>query len=223
MTTKPGKGKQMESGRYAILVLMATVFLLQSVYLFIKKRRDKNFCSEPRILGFMSTGLGLAIILYDFFGIWDFDLDSASKTAIALLAIMILLLIFVASRSFSSGKKFTVTNIEKKDLEEILFGTLNKYQLAYSTDKKDSQSMVSKVQLEESDASIKINQSGGNGKNFVLVFEKFEQVYYYEDIIIDMKERVNQVAKAGRLRGIGELAAAAAIIAFALWTRTLRP
>ena len=69
----------MESGRYAILVLMATVFLLQSVYLFIKKRRDKKFCSEPSILGFMSRGRGLAIILYDFFGIWDFDLDSDSK------------------------------------------------------------------------------------------------------------------------------------------------
>lgn len=213
----------MDSVKYAILILMAIVFLFQSIFLFIRKRRDKNFCSEPRALGFMSTGMGLAIILYDFFQIWDLGTDSDSKTAIVLLGIIILLLIFAIYRNLSTGKKYTVTKIDKKDLDTILFETLDKYQLAYSIDKKNSQSMVTKVLLEEYDASIGMNQSGGSGKNFVLVFEKFDGVYYFEDIVLDMKERVNKTTKAGRFRGIGELAAAAFILVSAVWLRTLRP
>ena len=213
----------MDSVKYAILTLMAIVFLFQSIFLFIRKRRDKNFCSEPRVLGFMSTGMGLAIILYDFFQIWDLGTDSDSKTAIVLLGTIILLLIFVIYRNLSTGKKYTVTKIDKKDLDTILFETLDKYQLAYSIDKKNSQSMVTKVLLEECDASIEMNQSGGSGKKFVLVFEKFDGVYYFEDIVLDMKERVNQSTKAGRLRGIGELAAVAFILVSAVWLRTLRP
>jgi hypothetical protein len=56
-----------------------------------------------------------------------------------------------------------------------------------------------------------------------LEFNGLDQLYDFENIIEDMKERVNGTTKANRLRGIGELAAAACLLVFVAWVRITRP
>ncbi len=207
----------MDSGKLAIYRVMGIIYLIQCIYLGIKRRREKNFYHEPKLLNFFSAGAGLAVLLYDFIGIWELGTNSDEKLAVKLLGILLLLVIFAFYRNFSTGKKYTVHNISKADLETILFQTLEKYGLEYRKKEESPHAMDTEIFLDQYDASVRMNQRAGNGKNFELVFIRFGSVYYFEEIVLDMKERVNESTKASRLRGISEFAAAIAILAFAAW------
>jgi hypothetical protein len=130
-------------------------------------------------------------------------------------------ILFILINSFS-GRKYNVTNIGKDELETILAEVLGEYKLAYKKIKGHPQSMVTKITLEEYDSSIEVTQRGGGGRSFVLEFKGFSQVYDFDNIIEDMKERVNGTTKANRFRGIGELAAAACLLVFVAWVKITR-
>jgi hypothetical protein len=110
-----------------------------------------------------------------------------------------------------------VRNIDKNDLERILFETFDKYGLAYRIDDKNPQTMVTTILLDEYDASAEITQKGGSGKNFVIAFKKFSQIYYRQDVLLDIKEKINQTTKAKRYRGVGDLVSILVLIIFAAW------
>ena len=82
--------------------------------------------------------------------------------------------------------------------------------------------MVTKITLEEYDSFIEVTQRGSGGRAFVLEFNGLDQLYDFENIIEDLKERINDTTKANRFRGIGDLAAVAAFWYFA-WVRITRP
>ncbi len=211
----------MDSGKLAIYILIGLVMLLNCVYTGIKKRRDKNFYQEPGLINLLSASAGTILLVYDFAGLWKFDVDRDSRLAVFLVGILVLLAIFVAFRNLLAGKKYTVHNIEKKNLEQILIKTLERYELEYEKEERHPQSMVNNIMLVQYDASLEITQRGGKGTTFDLVFKKFEHVYYFEDIILDIRNSVNESSEADRLRGIYEFAAAAAILLIAGWLSRL--
>jgi len=211
----------MDSGRLAIYYVTAVFFLLQCIYLAIKKRKDKNFYHEPAYINLFSAGAGVILLLYDYYRVWGFGTDRDTNIAIILLGILILVLLFVIFRNLSEGKKYTVHNIDKANLETILFQTFEKYELKYKKEENRPLAMDTEIFLEEYDASVKMNQSGGSGKNFQLVFVKFDHVYYFEDIILDIKEGINKSTQASRFRGVSEMALAVGIVLGAFWLGTL--
>ena len=165
-------------------------------------------------------------MVYNYMLLWEFEIgnDSDARTAIILLGILVIIAILFILKNSYSGKKYTVTNIDRNELEKILAEVLGEYKLAYKKTKDHPQSMVTKIILEEEyDASIEVTQRGSGGRAFVLEFKGFDQLYDFENIIEDMKERVNGTTKANRLRGIGELAAAACLLVFVAWVRITRP
>ena len=185
----------MESSRVIIHNLIILSFLIHGLYSFLIKRRDKNFYSESKLISMLSSGSGIILLLYDFtfLGMDEYNLDNDSKMAIILLGILLLIYIIFFLKSNLSGKKYNITNIDKGDFDTILSETLQKYGLAYKIDKNNSQSMVTKITIEEEyDASIEVTQRGGGGRSFALEFKGFSQVFDFDNIIQDMKERVNE-------------------------------
>lgn len=212
----------MDNVRQEIYMVLGTVWFFQCIYMGIKKRKDKNFYHDPKLLNLLSGGAGIIPLLYDLMRLWELDIDSDSYLAVILLGIMVLLaVVFIVFRSFFAGKKYTVYNIAKADLEAILLQTLKKYELEYKKEEKNPHSMDTKILLGQYDASVEMTQRGGSGTTFDLVFEKFDQVYRFEDIVVDMKESINECTKAGRFRGMGEFAAAIGVVLFVVWIRSI--
>lgn len=210
-------GVPMDNGRLLIQILILISLTVQGLYSFLIKCRDKNFYSEPKLLGLLSTCMGFLIILYDYSEIWEFGTDSDTNTAIILLGILILILISVSIKGLFSANTYTVSNIDKNDLERILFETFDNYGLACRIDEKNPQTMITTILLDEYDASAEITQKGSSGKNFIIAFKKFSQIYCREDILLDIKEKVNQTTKAKPYRGVGDLVSILVLIAFAAW------
>lgn len=212
----------MDSGSAFLNYLILISILIQSFYLFIIKRRDKNFYKESAPINMLSTALGIILMVNNYMLLLEFDIgdDSDAKIAIILLAILVMIaILFILINSFS-GRKYNVTNIGKDELETILAEVLGNTSLHIKI-KGHPQSMVTKITLEEYDSSIEVTQRG-RGRSFVLEFKGFSQVYDFDNIIEDMKERVNGTTKANRFRGIGELAAAACLLVFVAWVKITR-
>lgn len=211
----------MDSGKMQLYLVIGAILLLQSIYLGLKKRKDKNFYREPKAINLLSGVTGIVLLLYDLTGLWELTVYRDERIAVIMAGLMVLLLIFIVYRNFSTGEKYTVHNIDKAELEKILLGALDKYKLEYSKkEPKSKYSQESEVLLEQYNASARITTKGGSGKLFELVFNRFDQVYYFEDIVLDMKDSINKSTKAGRFRGIQEFAVAIGIVALAAWLYT---
>jgi hypothetical protein len=205
--------------------LILVSILIQGFYLFIIKRRDKNFYRDSGPLNMLSTGLGIILMVYNYMLLWEFEIgnDSDAKTAVMLLGILVTIAVLFILKNFFSGKKYTATNIDRDKLETILAEVLGEYELTYKKTKDHPQSMVTKITLEEYDSFIEVTQRGSGGRAFVLEFNGLDQLYDFENIIEDLKERINDTTKANRFRGIGDLAAVAGILVFFAWVRITRP
>jgi len=210
----------MDSGRQAVYIVIGVLWLFQDIYMAIIKRKDKNFYKEPKLINLLTGGISIVLLLYDFAGVWEPGMDRGTDIVIVSL-VLVLLMIFLVYRNFSTGKNYTVNNISKTDLKEILLRTLEKYGLEYTVKEKHPDSILFEVFLEEYDASVKMTQKGGSGKNFQLVFVKFDHVYYFEDIILDIKEGINKSTQASRFRGVSEMALAVGILAAGFWLNVL--
>lgn len=215
----------MDSGSVFLNYLILVSILIQGSYLFIIKRRDKNFYRDSGPLNMLSTGLGIILMVYNYMLLWEFEIgnDSDAKTAVMLLGILVTIAVLYILKNFFSGKKYTATNIDRDKLETILAEVLGEYKLAYKKTKDHPQSMVTKITLEEYDSFIEVTQRGSGGRAFVLEFNGLDQLYDFENIIEDLKERINDTTKANRFRGIGDLAAVAGILVFFAWVRITRP
>lgn len=215
----------MDSGSVFLNYLILVSILIQGFYLFIIKRRDKNFYRDSGPLNMLSTGLGIILMIYNYMLLWEFEIgnDSDAKTAVMLLGILVTIAILFILKNFFSGKKYTATNIDRDKLETILAEVLGEYELTYKKTKDHPQSMVTKITLEEYDSFIEVTQRGSGGRAFVLEFNGLDQLYDFENIIEDLKERINDTTKANRFRGIGDLAAVAGILVFFAWVRITRP
>lgn len=215
----------MDSGSVFLNYLILVSILIQGFYLFIIKRRDKNFYRDSGPLNMLSTGLGIILMVYNYMLLWEFEIgnDSDAKTAVMLLGILVTIAVLFILKNFFSGKKYTATNIDRDKLETILAEVLGEYKLAYKKTKDHPQSMVTKITLEEYDSFIEVTQRGSGGRAFVLEFNGLDQLYDFENIIEDLKERINDTTKANRFRGIGDLAAVAGILVFFAWVRITRP
>lgn len=215
----------MDSGSVFLNYLILVSILIQGFYLFIIKRRDKNFYRDSGPLNMLSTGLGIILMVYNYMLLWEFEIgnDSDAKTAVMLLGILVTIAILFILKNFFSGKKYTATNIDRDKLETILAEVLGDYKLTYKKTKDHPQSMVTKITLEEYDSFIEVTQRGSGGRAFVLEFNGLDQLYDFENIIEDLKERINDTTKANRFRGIGDLAAVAGILVFFAWVRITRP
>lgn len=215
----------MDSGSVFLNYLILVSILIQGFYLFIIKRRDKNFYRDSGPLNMLSTGLGIILMVYNYMLLWEFEIgnDSDAKTAVMLLGILVTIAILFILKNFFSGKKYTATNIDRDKLETILAEVLGEYKLTHKKTKDHPQSMVTKITLEEYDSFIEVTQRGSGGRAFVLEFNGLDQLYDFENIIEDLKERINDTTKANRFRGIGDLAAVAGILVFFAWVRITRP
>ena len=215
----------MDSGSVFLNYLILVSILIQGFYLFIIKRRDKNFYRDSGPLNMLSTGLGIILMIYNYMLLWEFEIgnDSDAKTAVMLLGILVTIAILFILKNFFSGKKYTATNIDRDKLETILAEVLGEYKLTHKKTKDHPQSMVTKITLEEYDSFIEVTQRGSGGRAFVLEFNGLDQLYDFENIIEDLKERINDTTKANRFRGIGDLAAVAGILVFFAWVRITRP
>jgi hypothetical protein len=215
----------MDSGSVFLNYLILVSILIQGFYLFIIKRRDKNFYRDSGPLNMLSTGLGIILMVYNYMLLWEFEIgnDSDAKTAVMLLGILVTIAILFILKNLFSGKKYTATNIDRDKLETILAEVLGEYKLTYKKTKDHPQSMVTKITLEEYDSFIEVTQRGSGGRAFVLEFNGLDQLYDFENIIEDLKERINDTTKANRFRGIGDLAAVAGILVFFAWVRITRP
>lgn len=215
----------MDSGSVFLNYLILVSILIQGFYLFIIKRRDKNFYRDSGPLNMLSAGLGIILMVYNYMLLCEFEIgnDSDAKTTVMLLGILVTIAILFILKNFFSGKKYTATNIDRDKLETILAEVLGEYKLAYKKTKDHPQSMVTKITLEEYDSFIEVTQRGSGGRAFVLEFNGLDQLYDFENIIEDLKERINDTTKANRFRGIGDLAAVAGILAFFAWVRITRP
>lgn len=215
----------MDSGSVFLNYLILVSILIQGFYLFIIKRRDKNFYRDSGPLNMLSTGLGIILMVYNYMLLWEFEIgnDSDAKTAVMLLGILVTIAILFILKNLFSGKKYTATNIDRDKLETILAEVLGEYELTYKKTKDHPQSMVTKITLEEYDSFIEVTQRGSGGRAFVLEFNGLDQLYDFENIIEDLKERINDTTKANRFRGIGDLAAVAGILVFFAWVRITRP
>ncbi|NLZ90565.1 MAG: hypothetical protein GX918_01445 [Clostridiales bacterium] len=215
----------MDSGSVFLNYLILVSILIQGFYLFIIKRRDKNFYRDSGPLNMLSTGLGIILMIYNYMLLWEFEIgnDSDAKTAVMLLGILVTIAVLFILKNFFSGKKYTATNIDRDKLETILAEVLGEYELTYKKTKDHPQSMVTKITLEEYDSFIEVTQRGSGGRAFVLEFNGLDQLYDFENIIEDLKERINDTTKANRFRGIGDLAAVAGILVFFAWVRITRP
>lgn len=215
----------MDSGSVFLNYLILVSILIQGFYLFIIKRRDKNFYRDSGPLNMLSTGLGIILMIYNYMLLWEFEIgnDSDAKTAVMLLGILVTIAVLFILKNFFSGKKYTATNIDRDKLETILAEVLGEYKLTHKKTKDHPQSMVTKITLEEYDSFIEVTQRGSGGRAFVLEFNGLDQLYDFENIIEDLKERINDTTKANRFRGIGDLAAVAGILAFFAWVRITRP
>lgn len=215
----------MDSGSVFLNYLILVSILIQGFYLFIIKRRDKNFYRDSGPLNMLSTGLGIILMVYNYMLLWEFEIgnDSDAKTAVMLLGILVTIAVLFILKNFFSGKKYTATNIDRDKLETILAEVLGEYELTYKKTKDHPQSMVTKITLEEYDSFIEVTQRGSGGRAFVLEFNGLDQLYDFENIIEDLKERINDTTKANRFRGIGDLAAVAGILVFFAWVRITRP
>ena len=112
----------MDSGSAFLNYLILISILIQSFYLFIIKRRDKNFYKESAPINMLSTALGIILMVNNYMLLLEFDIgdDSDAKIAIILLAILVMIaILFILINSFS-GRKYNVTNIGKDELETIL-------------------------------------------------------------------------------------------------------
>lgn len=215
----------MDSGSVFLNYLILVSILIQGSYLFIIKRRDKNFYRDSGPLNMLSTGLGIILMVYNYMLLWEFEIgnDSDAKTAVMLLGILVTIAVLFILKNLFSGKKYTATNIDRDKLETILAEVLGEYELTYKKTKDHPQSMVTKITLEEYDSFIEVTQRGSGGRAFVLEFNGLDQLYDFENIIEDLKERINDTTKANRFRGIGDLAAVAGILVFFAWVRITRP
>ncbi len=215
----------MDSGSVFLNYLILVSILIQGFYLFIIKRRDKNFYRDSGPLNMLSTGLGIILMVYNYMLLWEFEIgnDSDAKTAVMLLGILVTIAVLFILKNFFSGKKYTATNIDRDKLETILAEVLGEYKLTHKKTKDHPQSMVTKITLEEYDSFIEVTQRGSGGRAFVLEFNGLDQLYDFENIIEDLKERINDTTKANRFRGIGDLAAVAGILVFFAWVRITRP
>jgi hypothetical protein len=215
----------MDSGSVFLNYLILVSILIQGFYLFIIKRRDKNFYRDSGPLNMLSTGLGIILMVYNYMLLWEFEIgnDSDAKTAVMLLGILVTIAVLFILKNLFSGKKYTATNIDRDKLETILAEVLGEYELTYKKTKDHPQSMVTKITLEEYDSFIEVTQRGSGGRAFVLEFNGLDQLYDFENIIEDLKERINDTTKANRFRGIGDLAAVAGILVFFAWVRITRP
>lgn len=215
----------MDSGSVFLNYLILVSILIQGFYLFIIKRRDKNFYRDSGPLNMLSAGLGIILMVYNYMLLWEFEIgnDSDAKTAVMLLGILVTIAVLFILKNFFSGKKYTATNIDRDKLETILAEVLGEYELTYKKTKDHPQSMVTKITLEEYDSFIEVTQRGSGGRAFVLEFNGLDQLYDFENIIEDLKERINDTTKANRFRGIGDLAAVAGILVFFAWVRITRP
>jgi hypothetical protein len=215
----------MDSGSVFLNYLILVSILIQGFYLFIIKRRDKNFYRDSGPLNMLSTGLGIILMIYNYMLLWEFEIgnDSDAKTAVMLLGILVTIAVLFILKNFFSGKKYTATNIDRDKLETILAEVLGEYKLTHKKTKDHPQSMVTKITLEEYDSFIEVTQRGSGGRAFVLEFNGLDQLYDFENIIEDLKERINDTTKANRFRGIGDLAAVAGILVFFAWVRITRP
>jgi hypothetical protein len=215
----------MDSGSVFLNYLILVSILIQGFYLFIIKRRDKNFYRDSGPLNMLSTGLGIILMVYNYMLLWEFEIgnDSDAKTAVMLLGILVTIAILFILKNLFSGKKYTATNIDRDKLETILAEVLGEYKLTHKKTKDHPQSMVTKITLEEYDSFIEVTQRGSGGRAFVLEFNGLDQLYDFENIIEDLKERINDTTKANRFRGIGDLAAVAGILVFFAWVRITRP
>jgi len=211
----------MENIRQEIYMAIGTLWSFQCIYLGIKKRKGKNFYHEPKLMNLLPTGGSTLLLVYDFMEAWKLGTDSVSNFNIILLGILVLSTVFVVFRSFLGGKKYTVYNIAKTDIEAILLQTLKKYELECKKEEKNPHSIVTKILLEQYDASVEMTQRGGSGTTFDLVFEKFDRVYNFEDIVADIKESINESTKVSRFRGVHEFAAAIGIVLFFVWMSIL--
>ncbi|HZX47403.1 MAG TPA: hypothetical protein VFF83_09030 [Clostridia bacterium] len=219
------EGVHMDSGSVFLNYLILVSILIQGSYLFIIKRRDKNFYRDSGPLNMLSAGLGIILMVYNYMLLWEFEIgnDSDAKTTVMLLGILVTIAILFILKNFFSGKKYTATNIDRDKLETILAEVLGEYKLAYKKTKDHPQSMVTKITLEEYDSFIEVTQRGSGGRAFVLEFNGLDQLYDFENIIEDLKERINDTTKANKFRGIGDLAAVAGILVFFAWVRLTRP
>lgn len=215
----------MDSGSVFLNYLILVSILIQGSYLFIIKRRDKNFYKDSGPLNMLSAGLGIILMVYNYMLLCEFEIgnDSDAKTTVMLLGILVTIAILLILKNFFSGKKYTATNIDRDKLETILAEVLGEYKLAYKKTKDHPQSMVTKITLEEYDSFIEVTQRGSGGRAFVLEFNGLDQLYDFENIIEDLKERINDTTKANKFRGIGDLAAVAGILVFFAWVRLTRP
>lgn len=215
----------MDSGSVFLNYLILVSILIQGFYLFIIKRRDKNFYRDSGPLNMLSAGLGIILMVYNYMLLWEFEIgnDSDAKTAVMLLGILVTIAVLFILKNFFSGKKYTATNIDRDKLETILAEVLGEYKLTHKKTKDHPQSMVTKITLEEYDSFIEVTQRGSGGRAFVLEFNGLDQLYDFENIIEDLKERINDTTKANRFRGIGDLAAVAGILVFFAWVRITRP
>lgn len=215
----------MDSGSVFLNYLILVSILIQGFYLFIIKRRDKNFYRDSGPLNMLSTGLGIILMVYNYMLLWEFEIgnDSDAKTAVMLLGILVTIAVLFILKNLFSGKKYTATNIDRDKLETILAEVLGEYKLTHKKTKDHPQSMVTKITLEEYDSFIEVTQRGSGGRAFVLEFNGLDQLYDFENIIEDLKERINDTTKANRFRGIGDLAAVAGILVFFAWVRITRP
>ena len=200
----------MDSGSVFLNYLILVSILIQGFYLFIIKRRDKNFYRDSGPLNMLSTGLGIILMIYNYMLLWEFEIgnDSDAKTAVMLLGILVTIAILFILKNLFSGKKYTATNIDRDKLETILAEVLGEYELTYKKTKDHPQSMVTKITLEEYDSFIEVTQRGSGGRAFVLEFNGLDQLYDFENIIEDLKERINDT-QGEQVPGINLAAVAA--------------
>ncbi|KJS22110.1 MAG: hypothetical protein VR72_07040 [Clostridiaceae bacterium BRH_c20a] len=199
-----------------LTTMLVVLFIIQIISVVFKKRKEKNFYQEFKVVDFLSKFLSVVFFVSSLVDIFFFEENILTGSKIYLLVILLVVTVafLFLTRNFFSSKDFIAVNIKDDQFLSIASQILRKYELNYEISENLSESLIT---LDQGEAVIKIKPEGIVSTSLSVKFIRFSEIYCYEDIIAEMKDQINKTTKINSFRGLIDLALVILLLAFIIW------
>lgn len=202
--------------RLFLQLIMGILFSFQIISVGIKKRLQGNFLDDNSFINTLIVNFGFFIIGFEFFMISTKDPSAYNSNYLLLISVIIFFTISLVVY-LNKSKNYSVYNITDNELDLIINKVFIKYKIKLDV-KKEYDDFKYKIDSGiGKSAVIKVKNRGLFKKWISINIKRYKYLYHYDNLIEDIKDKVNESTKVNKNRGMGELISAFVVLIFILF------